>query len=296
MKFVKITGLVAILLPALGFADVVVIGGVDYKIKHESTSEKSIEMHERFAKKMSPFFYTIKYMDMFENESASNSDVSVKKEGLDNHQKALAVQGTVLGLGMANGLGVNGFDISGLAVNFFFSGVEDAAVKVAGTDIYRLVVDGSVTIGKWITNKEPLDALADEYVTLKSVIASHCGFSEIPKEKIGTGTDWASIQGKCKETGEWKGLGVRKVKYYPSWSDAHGDGLVFEYSFSAKKRSPEQMRELAARLRSTLGDGWYVMQADTLTNQATGAAEKVYLISKNGVMKAYPLPPEPVFQ
>lgn len=275
----------------------ILIDGKVYKVKEQLKSKHDIEADERWHQKTKGLFYFPKYMTMYESEREQDLNGIVEKAGLDEHQKKLAAQSAVLGFGLSKGLSVTGFDVANLAVSFMFSGVEDQAVRMSAEDAHRGVIDGSITVARWIPGRRPVEALSLGYPEIKPLLTKDCLFSEANEGELRKGQDaYAVIRGKCKTNSARPGVVARNAKKLPAWMNGEGDGSVVTYIFNAMGRSQDEMRAFGATVRQSLSKDWYVMQAETLTNQKTGQPEKMYLISKDGVMKAYPLPPAPVFK
>lgn len=278
-------------------ADSIVVNDRTYKISELLKLDKAEEDFKRVDQKLSHTFYGPVYMAMFEKEQTLIQKETINNSGADEHQKKLATQGLVLGAGAAKGLGFSGVDLTNLAVSFIFSGVEDQAVRIESESAYSRILDGSIQVNKWYPGVRVTEALANGYGELTKLLELDCQFKELSSGKMWRGRDhFARITGKCTTNSARPAVIARNSNSFKYWEDAAGSGTIVMYTFAAMGRSQDEMRALGRTIRQALSKDWYVMQAETLTNQATGQPEKMYLISKDGVMKAYPLPPPPVFK
>lgn len=297
MKLINVAGVLGLLLVVTTHADTVSINNRPYKVVEILKLDRAEEDFKRFDQKIIGSYYGPTYMTMFETERAQEHASATTNGGLDEHQRAFAAQSAVLGAGFAKGFSVTGMDITNLAVSFLFSGVEDQAVRMIATNRHQQVVDGSITISRWYPDTSVIDALAAGYSQLTSLMQADCGFTEIAEGKLRRyRAHYAEITGKCQTNKARPVVLARNSDAFKHWEEGAGQGSIVMYTFPAMGRSQEEMRAFGATVRKTLSRDWYVMQAETLTNQQTGQPEKMYLISKDGVMKAYPLPPAPVFK
>lgn len=297
MKLINVTGVLGLLLAVTTHADTVQINNQPYKIVETMKLDRSEEDFKRFEQKIVGAYYGPTYMTIFETETAQEHASGLTKSEVDGHQRAFAAQSAVLGAGLAKGFSVTGMDITNLAVSFLFSGVEDQAVRLVVSDAYEATVNGSVTVTKWYPGQDVTTALADGYGELADLLVQDCNFKIYSEGKMWRGRKhFARITGKCQTNKARPAVVARNSDAFQQWEEGAGQGSIVMYTFPAMGRSQEEMRAFGAIVRKTLSKDWYVMQAETLTNQQTGQPEKMYLISKDGVMKAYPLPPAPVFK
>lgn len=271
-------------------------GGETYKVVQQSSNKKHDKEQLEIAQRMGPFNYPANYISAVREATRPGDMSGTDKASGNPHMTSAMIKGTGVGFEAIKAGQISGFGLTGAAIDLLLGAQSpDATVRNSLVHNYRTISDGSVVIAKPFKDQGVVDALTQGFAELKHLRENVCGFTWHPNASnkiMVRGTRDSHIEGKCQRFNNERALfWVSTTEHIPALQQDFMPGSFMRFVISSKFATPQ----LVADLKSNLGEGWYVMHAQTLKNAKTGDDTQMYRIWSREGEWAYPLPKAPQF-
>lgn len=273
----------------LGGKKVTIITGADFKANQE--------FDKKVWARIKDFNYAARYAAIFEADQQIEQAKDVKAGGQNLDKTVAEASVAYSAVGAAMGFGLSAGDIAGLGVTLLIGTKEDRTVQTVISYDYQGLLNESVFAVKLEKGLSPQKTIVQNYVLIKEIFANDCQkyrpFSYISVANAGA---HSYFDGSCKNPDYWTSVESRDIAWFPYFkAPAEGGSLIY-FQMGGKDRTAEERKALGNKMRQKLSQDWYVIQTMEVGKETDGSPKRLVTVFHNGQVKAYPMPPVPVFK